>query len=296
MQNKHLRFLSCCLLLALAPASPSRAETILHKERSAYRDISVFEQDGMRCMRFTRKSSARQSCFSLADPDILVFRYTKLMMGALYLVPNPRRILVIGLGGGTLPKTLYSLYPNAEIHAVEIDRAVIKVAQTYFGFRTEDKLHVFVEDGRVFVKHALRKGDKYDLIFLDAFDQEYIPEHLLTKEFLEELRRILLPGGVLAANTWSSSRLYDHESATYESVYGDFFSLKDANRIILAKPDGLPPLEMIRQTAEALDPRLKRFGVEANWLLPMFSTRKDWNQNARVLTDQYAPSNLLNAR
>ena len=295
MPKKLLIF--SCLLLAIGFATPSRAETVIHRERSAYRDIIVFEQDGMRCMRFSRKASARQSCFSLVDPDKLVFRYTKMMMGMLYLIPNPRRILVIGLGGGTLPNALSSLYPDSEIHAVEIDKAVIKVAEKYFGFRTGGNVKVFEEDGRMFVKRALRKREHgYDLIIMDAFDQEYIPEHMLTKEFLEELKQILLPGGALAANTWSSSRLYDHESTTYESVYGEFFNLKDFNRVILARKGGLPSMDEVKKNSTALDPVLKRFDVEARWLLPMFSTRKDWSSNARVLTDQYSPSNLLNAK
>ena len=295
MSNKP-SFISC-LLLALILAAPSYAETVIHRERSAYRDITVFEQGGLRCMRFSRKASARQSCFYLEDPDKLAFRYTKMIMGALYINPNPRRILIIGLGGGTLPNTLSFLYPNSEIHAVEIDKAVVKVAEKYFGFRAGNKMKVFEEDGRIFVKRVIRKGERgYDLIILDAFDQEYIPEHLLTKEFLEELKRILLPGGVLASNTWSSSKLYDHESATYESVYGEFFNLKDFNRVILARHGGLPSMDEIKRNSKALDPLLKRFDVEAEWLLPMFSTQKDWDNNARVLTDRYSPSNLLNTR
>src|ERR1044072_4356923 len=95
-------------------------------------------------------------------------------------------------------------------------------------------------DGRVFVKRAIREGRRYDLIMLDAFDHEYIPEHLLTREFLQEVNSLLAPGGVLAANTFSSSRLYDHESVTYAAVFGSFYNLKRDNRVILAMKGGLP--------------------------------------------------------
>ena len=61
---------------------------------------------------------------------------------------------------------------------------------------------------------------------LDAFDHEYIPEHLLTREFLQEIKGLLAERGVLAANTFASSRLYDFESATYYSVFGEFYRLK----------------------------------------------------------------------
>jgi spermidine synthase len=219
-----------------------------------------------------------------------------MMLGALYLCPDPEKILIIGVGGGALPTALSSMFPAAEIHAIEIDPAVITVAKKYFDFKPGKYITVFEEDGRVFVKRAINKGYKYDLILLDAFDHEYIPEHLLTKEFLEEVKRILLPGGVLAANTWSYSRLYDHESATYESVFGKFFNLKYNSRVIIVKPGGLPSMDVIKKNYDALDDKLKRLGVETEWVLSLFSTKRDWRTDARVLTDQYSPSNLLNLR
>jgi spermidine synthase len=285
-----------CMSVALGVSGFADAETIIHKERSLYRDITVYEDEGTRCMRFTRRTSARQTCVSLKHPDLLVFNYTKMMLGALYLSPNPRKILIIGVGGGTLPTTLSSMFPTAEIHAVEIDPAVINVARKYFDFKPGKNITVFEEDGRVFVRRAIKKGYKYDLVLLDAFDHEYIPEHLLTREFLEDVKKTILPGGVLAANTWATSRLYDHESVTYQSVFGEFFNLKYISRVILTKQDGLPSMEVIKKNSDALDDKLKRFGVEASWLLPLFSTRRDWRTDVRVLTDQYSPSNLLNLR
>jgi len=285
-----------CMLPVLGVSGFADAETIIHKERSLYRDITVYEEAGTRCMRFTRRLSARQTCVSLKNRDQLVFNYTKMVLGALYLNPNPQKVLIIGVGGGTLPTTLSSMFLTAKIHAIEIDPAVIRVAKKYFDFKPGKNITVFEEDGRVFVKRAMKKGYKYDLVILDAFDHEYIPEHLLTKEFLEEVKKTILPGGVLAANTWATSNLYDHESVTYESVFGKFFNLKYLSRVILAKQDGLPSVDVIKMNSDALDDKLQRFGVEARWLLPLFSTKRDWRTDVRVLTDQYSPSNLLNLR
>ena len=247
-------------------------------------------------MRFTKQIGARQSCISIKDPDNLVFNYTKMMLGALYLQPAPDRILIIGLGGGTLPSTLSRILPKAKIDTVEIDPAVVRVARKYFNFHMTSTVTVSEEDGRVFVKRAIKKGVKYDLIMLDAFDHEYIPEHLLTKEFLSEVKKVMMPGGVLAANTWSSSRLYDHESVTYESVFGRFFNLRLNSRVILAKYAAMPSKTEIAKNARALEERLKSFGTGADFLLPLFSTDRDWRADAKVLTDQYSPSNLLNTR
>jgi len=170
------------------------------------------------------------------------------------------------------------------------------VAKKYFDFVETSQLRVSAEDGRVFVKRALGRGDRYDLIMLDVFDHAYIPEHLLTKEFFLELRSLLNARGVLAANTFSGSQLYDHESATYYSVFGDFFRLKKGNRVILTRLGGLPDQAELARNAALLEDRLRPFGTGRTSLLPMFEIESGWPVNTRVLTDQYSPSNLLNAR
>ncbi len=270
---------------------------IIHTEKSLYRNILVYEEDEQRCMSFTRHNqTARQSCQSMDDPNQFVFSYTKMMMGALYLNPHPKRVLVVGLGGGVLPMALSRMFPDAGIDIVEIDPAVIKIARQFFGFNPSPNVRVFEEDGRVFVKRAGKSSQHYDLIMLDAFDHDYIPEHLLTREFLLEVKALLTENGVLAANTFSSSRLYHHESTTYQSVFGLFYNLRVElkNRVVLAKMDGLPPHDAIKRNADLLEEQLKSLGFGGDWLVPLFSTERDWNPDARVLTDQYSPSNLLN--
>ncbi|MDS4022137.1 MAG: fused MFS/spermidine synthase [Candidatus Competibacter sp.] len=277
---------------------PSAAMTIVHTEKSLYRNIVVYEEDDQRCMSFTRRNqTARQTCRSLDDPNQFVFSYTKMMMGALYLNPNPRKILIVGLGGGVLPTALAGMFPDAAIDIVEIDPAVVRVARQFFDFNPSQRVRVFEEDGRVFVKRAGKSGQRYDLVMLDAFDHEYIPEHLLTREFLLEVKTLLTADGVLVANTFSSSRLYPHESTTYESVFGAFYNLrvKLKNRIVLTRMDGLPALDIIKRNADSLEEKLKPFGIGGDWLVPLFSTERDWDPKARILTDQYSPSNLLNS-
>ncbi len=286
------------IVLALLSAGPVlAAPKTIHSERSLYRNLYVTEDDGLRCLTFRRSHGGeRQTCVNLSQPKQLVFSYTKMMLGALYLNPAPQRILIIGMGGGTLPMTLRGLLPGAHIDVVEIDPAVVKVARKYFSFQDDPEMGVYEEDGRIFVKKQIKREGRYDLIMLDAFEDDYIPEHLLTREFLLEAKSLLLPGGVMAANTFSSSKLFPHESATYAAVFGTFYSLKLSNRVIWAQNGTLAELETIRANAATVEPALEPLGVKSDWLMMMVSSKRDWPENARVLTDQYSPSNILNAR
>ena len=286
------------IFAALAGAGAVHADQkLLHSERSLYREVLVYEGDRQRCMCFTRNCRiGRQSCMDMRAPDRMVLNYPRMMMGALFLNPEPRTILVIGLGGGTLPRALQRLLPQTSIDVVEIDPAVVRVARQYFDFAAAERVRIVEMDGRVYVKRALREDKRYDLVMLDAFDHEYIPEHLLTEEFLREVKTVLAPGGVLAANTFSSSRLYDHESVTYAAVFGTYFNLKRENRVILYRDGSLPTAQQIAANSAQLAAALRPFGVEVDLIRSMFSTRADWNRRARVLTDQYSPANLLNSR
>src|SRR5690606_18526280 len=166
--------------------------------------------------------------------------------------------------------------------------AVLKVAQSYFGYRPGPRQRIFVEDGREFVERARREGAAYDMVMLDAFDIDYIPAHLLTVEFLEQVKGILSSRGVLVANSFARSRMYDRESATYAAVFGSFFNLRgrlDGNRVIIAVPSGLPSDETLAQNAATLAEPLARFGVDASAALARYSRARDWPEDAEPLRD-----------
>lgn len=292
--------ISALMLLILLGAIPMvqanenfRASNIIYQEKSLYRNIVVAEGEGHRCMKFGRLH-ARQSCIMLSDPNRLVLNYSHGMLASFFAIANPQRVLVIGLGGGVLPNALHNLDPSLDIDAVEIDPAVVRVARSHFGYVTDAKSKVYENDARVFIRSQGRLGEKYDLIFIDAFDKDYIPEHLLTVEFLKQVRYLLRPGGLVASNTFAAGALAGSEAATYQAVFGELMNinLPGGNRIILSSRDGLPDYKTIAERASKFEERFARIGMDSNDLLQRFSVQP-LVTDARVLTDQYSPSNLL---
>ncbi len=107
--NSLLRLLALCIVVMLPAATQAQSGTLrtIHQEKSLYRNILVTEDDVRRCMRFTitELGGQNQSCFFLDDHDKLVFPYAKMVLTSLLVQDNPQRILIIGLGGGTLVHT-----------------------------------------------------------------------------------------------------------------------------------------------------------------------------------------------
>ena len=272
------------------------AKTI-HKEKSIYRNIVITEKNSRRCMQFEtrRRSASNQACIDLKNKDSLVFEYTRSIMVGLALNPSPKRILVIGLGGGSLAKIFAKIVPQSEVVSVEIDPAVVKLAKRYFDYTETEKITTQIKDGRVYVKRALIKKERFDWIILDAFNGDYIPEHLLTTEFLTEVKTLLSPGGIVSANTFTGSKLYDYESVTYQSVFEHLKILKSptkGNRIIFACNCDFSKANI--RIEQPLIDTLAKYSIDIEMLSNRLSNRVDWKTNLKPLSDQFSPSNLLN--
>ena len=291
-----IRLLLLVIIFALTTGISGK---ILHSEKSMYRNILVTETRGERCMIFGRleRNPTRQSCFDVDEPERLVFSYSKLVLaGFTQIAQSPSRILIIGLGGGTLPMTLETIYPEAQIDTAEIDPAVVQVARDWFLYKDSDKQKIHTIDGRVFVKRQLLRRIKYDVIILDAFNGDYIPEHMMTIEYFRELKGILNDDGLLIANTFSTNRLFDHESVTYQTVFGNFYyahSNRSGNRIIYANLKDKNALNAKPEVKE-LKAYLRKIGVDFRLFDRLLLKKVDWDETVKPLTDQFSPANLLN--
>jgi len=237
MPRRKLMLLGFLAALPLSAIARS-GERVLYEKESPYTLILVTEDDrGLRSLLFER-GGARQSVVKVGDPDHIELPYAKAMLVGLGLVKPPKRVLVVGLGGGTIPGILHKHYPKAMIDVVDIDPDVVKVAKEFFGFREDATMRVHVADGRRFIE---QREKPYDMIFLDAYGDEEIPYHLATQQFLEAVRGALNPNGVVVANLWSRglNPLYDSMIRTYQRVFASVCLLDvpgTGNRIVIALP------------------------------------------------------------
>ena len=116
----------------------------------------------------------------------LFLPYSQLMVSSLAFVPNPKRALILGHGGGSFAKWLARYWPELEVDVVEFDPVVVRMAEEYFSYRAPPQHHVYVRDARAFLNQT---EATYDLIWVDAFARHLVPFHLTTEEFFSELRR-----------------------------------------------------------------------------------------------------------
>jgi spermidine synthase len=123
------------------------------------------------------------------------------MMGALAIVENPQRGLILGHGGGSLAKWLGENWPDLELDVIEMDPSVVQAAERYFGYTPPPNHHVYVQDARTFLRN---NPTRYDLVWVDVFARHLIPFHVTTQEFFEELREHVNPEGAVAVNLASS--------------------------------------------------------------------------------------------
>jgi spermidine synthase len=164
----------------------------------------VYEDEGTLALHFD--ISAIQSRMRRDDPYRLDLDYTRAMMGFLLLEPAPRSILVIGLGGGSLPKYCWRYLPDADITVVEVNPHVIAMRETFLVPPDGSRFRVVCDDGARFAARARRQ---YDVVLVDGFTYDGQPEQLCTQAFYDTCRSVLTDTGVLVANLHGEAPMCD---------------------------------------------------------------------------------------
>ncbi len=179
----------------------------IHYE-TPYNHIRVFDTYQGRIRAYqTDPGEYSQTNIIVGRPETLLCRYAKYADLLFLYNPNARHVAVLGGGGYCLPNYFLATRPNIDIDVVEIDPGVTEIAKKHFGLVDDQRLHIFHEDARRFLRRTRTSNDyKYDLIFSDAFNASYnVPFHLLTKECLTEISDRLDDDGIFMVNIIASA-------------------------------------------------------------------------------------------
>ncbi|HUP59751.1 MAG TPA: fused MFS/spermidine synthase [Thermoanaerobaculia bacterium] len=257
----------------------------LHVDESQYYTIQVertVREDNGAPLLALRLDHLLHSHTDLADPLHLEYGYLRLfnevVAEAIRRHPSPR-FLFIGGGGYTLPRRIAREHPEAEIDVVEIDAAVTRAAYRFLDAPREAR--TINEDARWF---AMRAHDRYDAIFIDAFNDLSVPYHLTTREFASRLRELLEPDGALVANVvddFERGRFLASYARTLQSVFGE------------------PNVAVVMETEADMNSTRSTFVVAASANLLRFEQAhvlRDprYLERGIVLTDDFAPvDNML---
>lgn len=289
---KHL----VVLALVLVPCTAA-ARTVLYERQSAYDHILLTETDGLFCL-FTQEKEYRniQGCVHSKRPLFIVSEHARALMSALLLKPHPQRVLIMGMGAGVVPMAVRIAAPDAFIETVEKDPEIEKICKDLFYYQQDKLTRTYLADGRQFAEEAAAAGAAYDLVIINTLTAKYMPDHMMTKEFLETLRSIMHPGAVIAVNTLAGSRLYCNESVTYSAVFGPFFNFHTDNghRIIVAAKGGVPDAATVQDGARRLARLyMLTFGINVNDQLTRLDDEPDWQPTARMITDQHSATEII---
>jgi spermidine synthase len=254
-----------------------------------YNDIFITKRRNELTMSFQLKGwDYTESVMNLRDPDDLPVKYTRSMTTALVYPAEPTRMLMLGLGGGSISTYLGRAMPESTIDTVEIDPGVIGAAKKYFGVRENAKVRYFTGDGRVYLK---RNAKTYDLILVDAYHGGYVPFHLLTKEFYALLKQRLNPNGAAVFNVHDSTKLYVSTLKTLATIFPTvhLYPSGENEVSVVVTPEPAASDDTLAARATALQ---QRHGFR--FPLPELLKRRVEHPSmarAELLTDDFAPVN-----
>jgi spermidine synthase len=263
---------------------------------SEYNDIYITKRRNQLIMTFQLKGwDYTESVANLEDPDDLPLPYAQVMTAASLLYPTElKRILMIGLGGGSISTYYGRAMPDVHIDTVELDQRVIDVAKQYFALRETPRVRYIAGDGRVFLN---RSKDRYDLILLDAYRGGYVPFHLLTREFYALVKNRLTPGGAVAFNVHDGTKLYHSTVKTLSEVFPTLDLYPSGAGEVIATVSADPKFDrnLLAARATALQQR-----HNFRYALPAVLKRRLANplgeaRGGVVITDDFAPVNLYDS-
>lgn len=178
------------------PAAPKKRKFWTNKDKDISFPIPVIsEESGVVTLHF--ESEYVQSQMIAKEPDFLALSYTRAMMLFELLKPGASSIAIIGLGGGSLAKWCHRHHPKATLTVVEINPHVIALRDKFHIPPDDRRFKVLCADGARFIA---KQKNKLDVLLVDAFSVDSLPEDLSSQSFYDSCHRALSAEGLLVVN------------------------------------------------------------------------------------------------
>ena len=206
---------------------PATLDPANHAKPFVYEDLTT------KALHFS--ISEVQSRMDVRDPYALNLEYTQTMMGFLLFLPEPRRIAMIGLGGGSLAKFCHRYLPQTFIQVVEINPHVLALREHFHVPPDGDRFQVIHGDGAQFVRY---RAVRPEVLMVDGFDSNGLPARLCSQRFHDDCHEMLQPGGMMVANLHFGHRHYDRLLDRIQRSFGGAMLVVDdsdlSNSIVFA--------------------------------------------------------------
>jgi len=275
-------------LAPLLPGPPVRPELLAQVETPYQAARVEQDRDGARLLRLNEGLDSFHSAWLPGTPWTGRY-FDAFALPALATPAGARRVLVLGLGAGSMARLALALDPTLQVEGVEIDAALVELGRRWFDLPEAVRVHV--GDARVLLS-ATTPG--WGAVLLDCYaSQVYLPPHLCSVEFFRQLRASLAPGGVAALNLGGRTR-EDPVVAAVARTFGAVFPGATMARVpgtrnwIVLGWNGDPPpaAELAARLSAAGAGERLAWMVDGSLFAPVPS-------GGRLLTDRDAPVEAL---
>jgi predicted membrane-bound spermidine synthase len=286
------------LLLPLVPRDERHPAAVVSLE-TIYQDVRVeIDAEGTRLLRINEGLDSFHSAYR--PGSLWTDRYFDAFIAPALVSPRGadgrQRVLILGLGGGTMARQIAEVAPEIVVSGVELDERLVQLGYEWFGLPRTVQV-VSGMDARVALKcTSVQQG----AILVDAYAQQiYVPHHLCTEEFFRELKDRLLDGGIAALNLGGRTRedpVIAAVSATFSGVFPGAVMARvpgTRNMILLGVRGGAFRHADLEQSLTRLDPTLPEARSHLGWMVDADAFAPAFGGMATPLRDQDSPVEAL---
>jgi len=193
--------------------APWRIEAVYRSSFGTVKVLKSGPRDGEPFTRMYFQDGLVQNIVGATNRSLSMYTYALEALSFSYR-PDLRKALVLGIGAGMVPMRLAAR--GIAVTTVDIDSASLRAAREIFGFDPH-KVNAIQADARTYLRSC---ENGYDVVVLDLFHGDGVPDYLVTRDFFRDLKHCLGTDGIAVFNTFADldhPRAYAHFLATLRS-------------------------------------------------------------------------------